>query len=74
MNAEIDSRDPQRRIVMGGNNMSVTREAKIGLDGVGPLLPGELNRGERVLRRIPRGAAMSDDFQRMVHFVGQAFS
>ena len=47
---------------MDHNKFAVPGKMDIDLDGVGELLPREADRGQRVLRRVMRSAAMSDDF------------
>lgn len=46
--------------VVDADDFPVPGQMKIPLDAVGALLPGEVERGEGVLRRIARGAAVGD--------------
>jgi len=53
--------DTLEGIVMKGDNRTVGGEAEIGLDGVGTLLPSEVERGEGVFRCVTGGSAVGDD-------------
>jgi hypothetical protein len=44
------------------DHLCVARQADVQLVGVGALRPAQLERGERVFRRVVRSAAMTDDF------------
>jgi len=47
---------------MEHNQATVLRQPQIQFHGIGALLPAKLHGGQRVFRRICRGAAMGNDF------------
>jgi len=44
------------------DHATIAREMDIDFDGIGSLLPGEIDCGQRIFRRVIRCSAMSDDF------------
>ena len=68
MNPQIDPGEPERGIVVAGDDPAVGRQSKIGLDRIGPLAPSQFDRGKRILRRVPRGPAMGDDLDPLGSF------
>ena len=53
---------PFQSFVMDSNDLPIGREIDIDFDGIGLLLPGELDRCQGVFRGVVGRAAMRDDF------------